>query len=122
MSVTVSGTSGLTFNNGSTQTTGAGFGSGSQVWNVITGSRASGVTYTNSFGYPIMVCVAGSSSGSGANHNLNVYINGTQITYTTQFAAGNDSPQITFSVPPGATYRVDITGTGLSLGQWAELY
>jgi len=98
-----------------------GLGMTGETWNDVTGSRASGSTYTAP-AYPIMVCVTGSSSGSGANHALNAYVNGTQITFTVQFAAGNDSPQLSFIVPAGATYRVDLSGAGLGLGQWSELY
>jgi len=98
-----------------------GLGMTGETYHDVTASRASGSTYTAP-AYPIMVLVVASSSGSGANHALNVYVSGNQVTYTVQYAAGNDSPQVTFIVPANATYRVDISGAGLGLAQWTELY
>ena len=116
-----SSTGSITITNTSPASGIKGLGFGGETWHDVTGSRVSGSTYTAPI-YPIMVLVTGSSSGSSGNHNLVVYISGSQITYTTQYAAGNDSPQIGFIVPPSATYKVDISGSGLSLGQWSELY
>lgn len=82
-----------------------GFGAG-QAWQVLTGSRVSGTTYTNSTGKPIMVRIVGTGSnqqatttvgGIGIGSNLNnntasavveVYVVPTGLTYSTTFSAG----------------------------------
>lgn len=81
-----------------------------QTWQNVTSSRASGTTYTNSTGRPIMVLVT-------TNNNSNTVCNvaGTQITN------GGNSPSYTnatFIVPNGSTYSVT-AGSGITY--WAEL-
>ena len=102
-----------------------GLGITGETWTVVTGSRSFGSTsYTNSYSYPIMVTVTASSSGAGGNHELNAYVNGTQIASTVEYAAGNATVNLTWVVPPGATYGADTTGsnTTTNLGTWSELY
>ena len=102
-----------------------GLGITGETWTVVTGSRSFGSTsYTNSYSYPIMVTVTASSSGAGGNHQLNAYVNGTQIAQTVEYAAGNATVNLTWVVPPGATYGADTTGsnTTTNLGTWSELY
>ena len=106
MSVTISGTNGITFNNSSTQAQSAGLGSSAtaQTWQDLTASRASGTTYTNSTGYPIMVASAPNVSG------FTVVCGGITLCST-----GNNAG-FSFIVPNGTTYS--ITGT---INSWAEL-
>ena len=80
-----------------------------QSWQDVTASRASGVTYTNSAGKPIMVVI----TGNGATYQITVA--GTLV------ASGNTSSTVTIStfiVQNGATYVVNLSG---SLTKWAEL-
>ena len=97
-----------------------GLGITGEVWNDITGSRSSGVTYTNSRSYPIAVSVAGNlSSGyfGGAG-----YVNGALIqlwSYKSD-ASGSNGGSVYMIVPPGATYQVDITVNITFV--WNELY
>lgn len=119
MAVTINGTSGVTFNNGSTQSVGA-VGAGSQTWTNFTASRAFSTTYTNSTGYPIMIAVQGVSAGVAGNKAVNCYVNGAVIVvngfYTT---TGNNHASFTAIIPNGATYRSD--GDGVTVGSWWEL-
>lgn len=105
MSMTFNGTSGVTFPDGTTQSTAAVNGIGvSQSWQDFTSSRSAGVTYTNSTGRPIMVSVIGSGSpDSGAR----LYINGVEIV---RFVAGAANLNYTLSsiIPAGATYLVTL--------------
>ena len=112
MSVTINGTSGLTFNNGSAQLV-AGAGANAQTWQDVTASRVSGTTYTNSTGYPIQVQMNIQSTSSST---LVAVVGGVTI-YTTG-AVGN-TQSVNFIVPNGATYS--ITWTNRSTGVWAEL-
>lgn len=82
-----------------------------QVWQNLTGSRAFGVTYTNTTGRPIWVQV----SSNVANGAGSITVKGTLVVQITE---GSDSNQsIGCIVPPGATYLA----AGSSLIQWAEL-
>ena len=112
MSVSINGTSGITFNNASTQDVG-GVGTGSQAWSVVTGSRVLGTTYTNSTGKPIMVFVY--TSGGGGSGSLTVTINGTSTlsAYYSSYALAG----ISFIVTNGSTY----SASGGTLSQWSEL-
>lgn len=125
MSVSIDGTNGITFNNSSTQAQSAGLGTSAtaQTWQVLTGSRALATTYTNSTGYPIMVCVSAGTSGSSGNHYLNAYINSTLIAFQVIFAAGNSTCQLSIIVPNGATYSFDVTNSSgtTNLSLWSEL-
>jgi hypothetical protein len=102
-----------------------GLGITGETWTVVTGSRSFGSTSnTNSYSYPIMVTVTASSSGAGGNHQLNAYVNGTRIAQTVEYAAGNATVNLTWVVPPGATYGADTTGSSntTNLATWSELY
>lgn len=86
-----------------------------QSWQVVTGSRAYGVTYTNSTTQPITVN-AGGIPGTGGNF-ITAVVGGTMI--LNQQSAGTENLYVSFIVPAGATYSVTSTGTSLVL--WAEL-
>ena len=86
-------------------------GSG-QTWQDVTGSRASGTTYTNSTGKPIYVLI-GSNAGAGPTNTLTV--GGVVVVSVVE---GTDSNQSFGAiVPPGLTYVVSVT----SMVKWVEL-
>lgn len=101
MSVSINGTSGITFNNASTTTVGA-LGDG-QTWQSV--SRTSGTTYTNSTGKPIVVQL---SVSINTTSSITVVVNGLQIftkTMTTAVTAHTEN----FIVPNGNTYVITAT-------------
>lgn len=95
------------------QSTDLGIG---QSWQNVTGSRASGATYTNGTGKPIAisVCLQDPNEFSG----LIVNVGGVDIINVLDFGAGGTHP-ISFIVPIGATYRVSANQNTIRL--WAEL-
>jgi len=101
--------------------TAAGFGVG-QTWSDVTGSRASGTTYTNSTGKPIMVNItARHSAYVGTLYTAYLTIGGVQV--CEQYGGGDGSGEyhyLTMSavVPNGTTYV--FSGTG-GFGAWFEL-
>lgn len=89
----------------------AGVGA-SQTWQIVTGSRAFGTTYTNSTGKSIMVFI--SCSGSGIN---TITVGGVAIgSFQANSSAVNSNAS--FIVPAGATY---VVSTGATLAKWSEL-
>lgn len=99
-------------------TIGGGGGLGvNQTWQNVIGSRSSGVTYTNSTGRPIMVCVTISSS-SGSNSGSAV------VGGVTLASWNNSSTQINFPlsfvVPPDLSYVVTVGGSS-TINLWSEL-
>jgi hypothetical protein len=115
------GTSGNVLkSNGTTWTSAAlgigGLGLDGETWQVVTGSRGFGTTYTNSLSKPIMVAVSYTAvSGS----TVSVLVAGTTIK-TTGAHASTEKDTFSFIVPAGATYRVNQTGSD-TLDIWAEL-
>lgn len=87
-------------------TTAASLGHG-QTYQVVTGSRSSGVTYTNTTGQPILVYIYDTTT------ILTVTVGGVAVTNVT----GNNAPSTSFIVPAGATYAVTMIGTYI----WSEL-
>lgn len=110
MAVTINGTNGVTFNNGSTQSVG-GIGIG-QTWQDVTASRAVNVNYTNSTGKPIMVALNFNTGTSGSMTVDGVFA-GIGSTAVSQATGGLNT-----IVPNGSVYRY--TG-GAALLAWAEL-
>lgn len=122
MPVSINGTSGITFNNSSTSTVG-GLGDG-QTWQNVTGSRAFGVTYTNSTGKPIFVSIMGVNGGGNGNKIISIYVNGLNVVFNGSYSqTGNSYPSGSAIVPNGSTYSADATGSSVSvtLAQWNEL-
>lgn len=110
---------GLTFSNGTTQTIGAGMGTGGQTWQNVTGSRAIGTTYTNSTGYPIFVAISG--TGGGANGLWGVTLSSAITFYTPSTYTVNVWTCATFVVPNGGTYQLSQQGSNVTLQNWSEL-
>lgn len=89
----------------------AGLGVNQSYYNV-TGSRSSGVTYTNSTSKPIFVSVYGGGAGE-----LRAYVNGLQVQIS-KFINTNTNCNVAFIVPNGATYSVVATN---GINYWTEL-
>jgi hypothetical protein len=103
-----------------------GLGITGEIWNDVTGSRSLGTSYTNTYGYPIMISVTtGAASGADGNKQINLYVNGVLV-YNFGFysTTGNNTPGAQAIVPPGQTYSVDNSGSSVTIGlnTWFELY
>ena len=96
-----------------------GLGITGETWHDVTGSRSQGVTYTNSYGYPIQVQGNFGCNGGGQGY---IYINGVLISHwAAQFnGCGGYSVNMPCIVPPGATYQLANMGGGAQ--GWYELY
>jgi hypothetical protein len=102
MAFNINGTTGLTFNNGSTQDVG-GVGIG-QTWQNVTASRSTGTTYTNSTGKPICFMMTLVSSAV-SNDYVELTIGGTTIFFIAAVVvSGVVFGQNMAIIPPGATY------------------
>ena len=90
-----------------------------QTWQDFTGSRSSGVTYTNNTSKPIMISVI----ATGRDAAVAIYVGSVLVATQTDIfdSTGNTSTGSTI-VPPGSTYRVISTNKwGISISSWAEL-
>ena len=109
----LSTTGGFKFPDNTVQTTAAiGFSTGASRQDV-TGSRSSGVTYTNSTGSPIEVEITVVATGN----NQGTYTIG-GITSAQLVGAVNATHMHTFIVLNGASYRLDLTAG--SFNKWIE--
>ena len=90
-----------------------------QTWQNVTGSRASGITYTNNTGKPIQVWLAlNDTYGTG----FSLIIGGVTIFSLNYDIPPNGFYPISFIVPIGNTYKVTWAGsTDTQLVNWAEL-
>ena len=81
-------------------------GMGYQSWQDVSASRASGATYTNTTGSPIMLCVTFPDTSS-LTAIATASVNGVTIFYIT-YDVGSQVGNVvqTLLVPAGATYRV----------------
>lgn len=83
-----------------------------QTWQDVTGSRASGTTYTNTTGRPIQVSITFDPVGSGSHFT----INGVDVLSSSDTGYYN----VACIVPAGATYRLGSSGVAVNL-KWTEL-
>lgn len=83
-----------------------------QTWQVMTGSRAAGVNYTNSTGKPIQVSIDANTPGL-----VEFFVDGTLVT---ALSSGAAYYRQTFAiVPNGSIYRL---ASGVSeITRWTEL-
>jgi hypothetical protein len=81
-----------------------------QTWQVVTGSRATGTTYYNTTGKPIMVLVNGTANGT------TISVDGVATGYFNTSTTGTTNT-VTTIVPPGASYVL----TAASFSIWTEL-
>lgn len=87
-----------------------------QTYQILTGSRSFGVTYTNTTDRPIFVSVWGQTTS--ATTSMATLVNGTTI--SNQGTSFVGIGLATFAVvQPGSTYRVDVTN--VTLQGWVEL-
>ena len=87
-----------------------------QTWQVLTGSRSAGTTYTNSTGKPIAVSILLASSLSISDNILTV---GGVVAW--KIYNNNVRDQTAFTiVPNGSTYVLTL-GSGASIAAWYEL-
>lgn len=114
MPMIIRGSSGITFPDGTVQSTAAGASVGiGQSWQNVTSTRALSTTYTNSTGKPIQVIVNLAGGAPGA-FSYTLSINGNQVSST-----GSDHGMtLIFIVPNSQTYQVTSTD---GLNTWWEL-
>lgn len=95
-----------------------------QTWQDVTGSRAFGVTYTNSTGKPIFIIVTGTTP-SLANGAFTLTVDGVIVAENGIVANGGNSGahRIPTSaiVPPGSTYSAQQSFATSTLDRWVEL-
>lgn len=90
-----------------------------QTWQDVTGSRAFGVTYTNTTGKPIEILVTPSISTNGT---VTLSINGTVVSTLGSFAGttGSETKPLSAIIPDGDTYLLTNVSGGVAL-TWFEL-
>lgn len=84
-----------------------------QTWQNLSGSRAVGVTYTNSTSQPIVATV---QVGNNSNANASFLING--LAMGNLFGGSSANTQATYVIPAGATYGIN---PGIVMNTWCEL-
>ena len=93
-----------------------------QTWTDVTGSRATGTTYTNSTGRPIMVAA---TAGSATYSYCFGVVDGVTIieSQSRDSATTTSQASATFIVPAGSTYQVNVNvnGSSTSFTNWQEL-
>ena len=87
-----------------------------QTWQDVKGSRASGATYTNNTGKPIIVIV--SIRDAEVFSSVLVTVAGVVIIDVDDIGAQGTTPY-TFIVPTGSTYSVNLNSN--TIRRWAEL-
>jgi|GEM_PF-2878956 len=89
-----------------------------QTWQDVTASRSAGVTYTNTTGKPIMVCIG---QAYGTTGDAYFYVDGLFIRVFTE-ATTTTSNGGSFIVPSNSTYSFTKTsGIGTAFNLWFEL-
>jgi hypothetical protein len=106
MPVVINGTTGITFNDNSTQSTAAGL---VRTWQSLTMSN--NVNFTNTFGREIVVAARCNANGAYGWTDI-CYVNDIEIINATWNAAVVGMTY-TFEVPNGATFRVNFP-TGIA--------
>jgi hypothetical protein len=93
-----------------------GLGYGGTSWHAV--SKSTGVVYTNTYSYPLMINLGLSASSASPNYT-SVYVNGVLVC-NSNFGGwtGTGTWPGTAVVPPGGTYNVE----GRTPAYWAELY
>jgi hypothetical protein len=95
---------------------GAGIGN-NQTWQNVKSNRALSTNYTNSTGKPIMVAFYGHSD---SNTDFQIFINNTPYVVTPQDPNSHYGGASAI-IPPGATYKCQITSGNGTLDVWSEL-
>jgi hypothetical protein len=89
------------------------------TWQDMTGSRALGVTYTNTSGVRIQVLVALANSGVSASAHL--ILNGIDFQVLGNATGGALVIPVTFDVPAGETYQLNQASASVAITTWLEL-
>jgi hypothetical protein len=92
-----------------------------QAWQNVTGSRTIAVTYYNTTGKPLFVCVSNSGSSVDVADVWAWQINGTRVGIGSQAYTGSAVINMFFVVPPGASYLVEQLNGNAAHVIWAEL-
>lgn len=90
----------------------------SQTWTNVTASRATGTTYTNSTGKPIMVVVTPIASGAMIG-TFNINGSAVGVVQHTPSGGGGGSP-FSYIIPNGSTYSVT-NNQNFNINYWWEL-
>lgn len=91
----------------------------------VTSSRALGSVYTNSYPRPLEVVVSLSSSATGSKATVSVTVTGNTLgTVSTNEGVsssyGGNPTMISFTVPPGGTYRISNATQTSTILNWNE--
>lgn len=91
-----------------------------QTWQNVLGSRAAGVTYTNTTGKPIVVCVCSPISASfGAWNVTQIAVDGFVVSRGQYYgAAGFGGGFVNALVPNGSSYVITAS---IGVSYWSEL-
>lgn len=118
---TTAGNGGVTSVNGSTGAVTVNSVGVSQTWQDVTSSRASGTTYTNNTGKPIMVNVF--NNAVDAAFTISATVGGVLVGYAGGGAGGDArrAGTVSFIVPNGTSYVVTYSTYGFSTIKWIEL-
>lgn len=74
----------------------------SQSWQNVTGSRANGVTYTNTTGKPIIAAIQATTST--VSDNMTIVGGGMRLAFTSYAATSGAGIGCSAVIPPGSTY------------------
>lgn len=87
------------------------------IWNDVSGARATGIQYTNNYNIPIQVSVCYTTNA--ANQVIVGYVNAMPVSRFGDSTAIAGTFTVTFTVPVGATYKVDTNAPTRQF--WMEL-
>ena len=96
----------------------SGLGIG-QTWQDVKDQRQAGVTYTNTTGRPIMVCIQATMNYGIAT--CPIFVDGIKVGEVWEHHTVNKVDHIAFIVPSGSTYKADLTIGVHSIFIWSEL-
>ena len=96
----------------------SGLGIG-QTWQDVKDQRQAGVTYTNTTGRPIMVCIQAAMNYGAAT--CPIFVDGIKVGEVWEHHTVNKVDHVTFIVPNGSTYKADLTIGVHSIFIWSEL-
>lgn len=90
-----------------------------QTWQDVKDQRQAGITYTNTTGRPIMVCIQATMNYGVAT--CPIFVDGIKVGEVWEHHAVNKVDNITFIVPNGSTYKADLTIGINTISIWSEL-
>lgn len=91
-----------------------------QTWQNVLANRASGVTYTNSTGKPILITIAYANTATSGNLTPDLVIGGISILHQSFDGTSYGSNTIVAIVPNNTTYVYTIKSTQIIV-KWSEL-